>query len=349
MTNLQTSESVLPGHPDKICDFIADSILDAHLSVDPDSRCAVEVLAKGYNIVLSGEVTSRAYVDVCDVARNAITSINRTTYGGKIHNFISQQAPQLNAVVNAGFAGDQGIMFGFACNETHCLLPTSIYYAHKLSKALYDRFDGFKILADGKTQVSVEYDGWTPKRIHTVVASVQHHLDYPVKQVRANLTAIIKEVLPVDDRTIILANHQPWPFTSGSFYADCGLTGRKVVVDAYGSASRVGGGAYSGKDASKVDRSAALMARFAARQIVLQGIAKRVEVEVAYVIGSENPVALQSNVPSGCGDESAATAYIRSLDWRPAAIIERLDLKKPIYSRTTNFSPYGRGQFAWEK
>jgi S-adenosylmethionine synthetase len=348
MANIQTSESVLPGHPDKICDFIADSILDAHLEQDPDSRCAVEVLAKGDNIVLSGEVTSKATVDVENVARFAISSINHVGYGGKIHNFISQQAPQLNSVVNAGFAGDQGIMFGFACDETHYLLPAPIYYAHTLSRALYDRLDGFKILADGKTQVSVEYDGWTPKRIHTVVTSVQHHPDFHVEKVRENLERIIRQTLPVDNQTIILANHQPWPFTSGGIVADCGVTSRKLVVDSYGSASRIGGGGYSGKDPSKVDRSAAYKCRSVAKKLVNLGLCSRVEVCVSYVIGQSKPVSLSCNT-FGTGDEKEVNEYLKTIDWRPRSIIESLDLKRPIYSKYCNFGHFGHLDAPWEK
>ncbi len=350
MNTLHTSESVLPGHPDKICDGIADSILDAHLEQDPNSRVAVEVLAKGDHIILAGEVTSLAEVDCEDIARRAISAITRESWGGTVQNLISRQAPQLNATVANGFAGDQGVMFGFASDETASLMPRPIQLAHGLSRVLWNARDGHHIMSDGKVQVTVEYAGATPIGIHTIVASVQHHPNCSPESARADVKKMLLAAIPaglLTDRTIWLLNHQPAPFVTGGIIADAGVTGRKIVVDSYGSGSRVGGGAYSGKDGTKVDRSAAYFARFVARKVVQSGLAGKVEIEVAYCIGQSEPVSINARC-FGTGDDRLATKMVCEFDWRPRAIIERLQLTRPIFSDTTNFGHFGRPQFTWE-
>ncbi len=362
-----TSESVSEGHPDKVCDYIADSILDAHLEVDPASRVACEVLAKEDHVILAGEITSSAAIDYDRVVRRAIEEIGYVdpdqvfrADNVKILSFLSQQAREISQGVTAATslsgdqgAGDQGIMFGYATDETPELMPLPILLAHRLSASLADlrKHGGVDWLRpDAKTQVSVAYEDNRPVRITDVLISTQH-----TESVRREEIAVFlnSEVIPqcVDgwesDDLRVLVN-PTGSFVQGGPSADAGVTGRKIIVDTYGGMGRHGGGAFSGKDPSKVDRSGAYFCRYVARQVVLNGFARKAEVQVAYAIGVARPISVKVDT-FGTGDECAAADFVkREFDFRPRAIIERLDLLQPIYRRTTNYGHFGKPDLPWE-
>ncbi len=357
-----TSESVSEGHPDKVCDFIADSILDAHLEQDPKSRVACEVLCKDGHLVLAGEITSTAAVDVEQVAVEAVREIGYTDPQRRFHadglailNLIGKQAADIARGVDNSSdlgAGDQGLMFGFATSHTPELMPLPVALAHRVMRLLAELRKSGQVgwlRPDAKAQVSVRFDGQTPIEVTDVVVSTQHAPGVDQRMVRA---FVAEEVLPRaleswwrdGIRTFINPTGE---FSIGGPEGDCGVTGRKIIVDTYGGFARHGGGAFSGKDPTKVDRSAAYFARFVAQQIVRNGIAETAEIQVAYAIGVAQPVSLRVDT-WGTGDDRAAEEFARKFDYRPAAIIERLDLLKPVYRRTTNYGHFGKPGLAWE-
>jgi S-adenosylmethionine synthetase len=361
-----TSESVSEGHPDKVCDYIADSILDAHLTEDPKARVACEVLCKDNNVVLAGEITSKAKVDHEAIARKAIHEIGYNKAcddfnadGVTIYHFLSKQSDDIAQGVNVETnaqndqgAGDQGIMFGYATSETAELMPLPILLAHRLTRGLAeDRRTGkvHWLCPDAKSQVSVLYEGNTPVAVTDVLVSTQHCA--AVEQ--ETIAEYVKSTLA--PRVLGEWNHDgiryfvnpTGVFEKGGPAADAGVTGRKIIVDTYGGFARHGGGAFSGKDPSKVDRSAAYFCRFVSREIVKQGIAKRVEIQVAYAIGVAKPVSVKVET-FGTGDAAAAVEYVKTFDFRPAAIIERLNLLRPIYRKTTNYGHFGKPELPWE-
>ena len=354
-----TSESVSEGHPDKVCDFIADSILDAHLAKDPKSRVACEVLVKSGEVVLAGEITSSAAVNFEAVAREAIREIGYTdpkesfnADGVNVTQFLSRQAGEIGQRVDVGGAGDQGIMFGYATDETPELMPLPILLAHKLAKQLTEARKSKQVSwlrPDAKTQVSVEYADNKPVAVRTVLVSTMHARDvsqHDIKQYVAS--TLCPDVLGSwyrDDIEVLV--NPTGSFVEGGPSADCGVTGRKIIVDSYGGMGRHGGGAFSGKDPSKVDRSGAYFCRFVARQIVKKGIARRAEVQVGYAIGRPEPVSVRVET-FGTGDARAAEELVRTFDFRPRAIIERLDLLRPIYKQSTNYGHFGRPGLSWE-
>ena len=358
-TYVFTSESVSEGHPDKVSDYIADSILDAHLALDPQSRVACEVLVKSGNVVLAGEITSKGAVDYDTVARQAIREIGYTDAaesfnadGVTITQLLTRQAGEIGQGVDVGGAGDQGIMFGYATDETMELMPLPILLAHKLAKRLTDARKNNEVAwlrPDSKTQVSVEYENNEPVAVRTVLVSTMHTTTVSqadIKEYVAN--TLCPDVLGTwHSRDIEVLVNPTGSFVEGGPSADCGVTGRKIIVDTYGGMGRHGGGAFSGKDPSKVDRSGAYFCRFVARQIVTQGIARRAEVQVGYAIGRAEPVSVRVDT-FGTGDARAAEAVVRSFDFRPRAIIERLALLRPIYRASTNYGHFGRSGLSWE-
>ena len=359
-TYVFTSESVSEGHPDKVSDYIADSILDAHLALDPKSRVACEVLVKSGDVVLAGEITSKGDVDYEKVARQAIREIGYTdpkeafnADGVKVTKLISKQSGDIAMGVDTGGAGDQGLMFGYATDETPELMPLPVQLAHKLARRVAEaRHKGEQkwLRPDVKTQVSVEYDGNTPKRVTTVLISTMHAADVTQDKIKAYLgEKIIPDVLGNwwGKHVEVLVN-PTGQFIEGGPSADCGVTGRKIIVDTYGGMGRHGGGAFSGKDPSKVDRSGAYFGRFVARQVVKKGFAKRAEVQVAYAIGRAEPVSVRVDT-FGTGDAKAAEEFAKTFDFRPAAMIERLALRNPIYKKTTNYGHFGKAGLPWEE
>lgn len=355
-----TSESVSEGHPDKVCDFIADSILDAHLAEDPASRVACEVLVKDRRVVLAGEITSRASVDVEAVARAAIRAIGYVDRdeafnadAAEVTVLLTRQAPEIAQGVDTGGAGDQGLMFGFASNETLALMPLPITLAHALAHRLSrDRHEGTVpwLRPDAKTQVSVRYEGNRPVAIDTVLVSTQHRAG----TTRETIEGYVRDVLVPEvlgewhDGTIKLLVNPTGSFVLGGPSADAGVTGRKIIVDSYGGAGRHGGGAFSGKDGTKVDRSGAYFARWVARQVVRERLADKAEVQVAYAIGVAHPVSVRVDT-FGTGDARAAAEFVRGFDYRPRAIIEQLGLTRPIFRTTTNYGHFGRPGLPWER
>ena len=368
---LFTSESVTEGHPDKICDKISDSLLDAYLAQDPKSRVAVETMVKTGFVVCAGEVTSKAVIEIAKVARKAITEIGYTdssmgfdagTCG--VLAAVEQQSPDIAMGVDSSAkkeqgAGDQGLMFGYAVNETRQLMPMPIDLSHKLARRLTqvrkkNIIEGLR--PDGKTQVTVEYENDKPRRFDAIVVSTQHAAS--VKQ-RALREAIIEEVilptLPakmIDKKTKFHIN-PTGRFVVGGPFGDAGLTGRKIIVDTYGGMGRHGGGAFSGKDPSKVDRSAAYFARYVAKNIVAAKVASRCEVQVAYAIGVAKPMGVYVTT-FGTGvvsDEKISKAVSKLFDFRPAAIVDTLDLLRPIYAPTAAYGHFGRTEktFTWER
>lgn len=354
-----TSESVSEGHPDKVCDFIADSILDAYLAQDPYSRVACEVLVKDRHVVLAGELTSRGQVDVEAVVREAIRTIGYVDPSEPFHAdgvdvrvLLTRQAPEISQGVDVGGAGDQGIMFGYASDETPALMPLPITLAHALSRRLAsDRHDGVVawLRPDAKTQVSVRYDGARPVQVDTVLISTQHDAAVAQGEISAYVRdALIPAVLGEWNRSGLTVLVNPTgSFVQGGPSADAGVTGRKIIVDSYGGAGRHGGGAFSGKDGTKVDRSGAYFARFVARAVVAAGLASRAEVQVAYAIGVADPVSVRVET-FGTGDDEGATRFAEGFDYRPQAIIERLGLRRPIFRTTTNYGHFGRAGLPWE-
>jgi S-adenosylmethionine synthetase len=365
-----TSESVTEGHPDKICDQVSDSILDEFLASDSDSRVAVETLTSTGIVFVAGEVTSTRRVDIQKVVRNVIREIgyDRPEYGFdsescSVLESIHEQSPDISLGVTPNMdkeqgAGDQGLMFGYATNETAELMPLPIIMAHKLSMKLSTLRKQKKlgwIRPDGKSQVSVVYEGTKPVRIDTVVISTQHAPDISLSQLREEIIGkVIKEICSdwITPNSKFLVN-PTGRFVIGGPQADTGLTGRKVIADTYGGAGRHGGGAFSGKDPSKVDRSACYMARYIAKNIVAAGLAEKCEVQLAYAIGLPNPVSVMVNTfgTGSVDDELIEGRVKKSFEMKPADIIRILDLKRPIYKKTAAYGHFGRNEpeFTWER
>lgn len=367
---LFTSESVTEGHPDKICDKISDALLDEYLRQDPDSRVAIETLTTTGLVVVAGEVTSKAKFDIQQVVRNTIKEIgyDKPEYGFDADSCsvmvsIHAQSPDISQGVTPTDnkdqgAGDQGLMFGYAVNESDELMPLPILMAHKLTRRLSELRKSKElpwVRPDGKSQVSVEYEDSRPKRIEAVVISTQHSPNIDNEQIKQQI--IEKVVKPVCDKwwhdKIKIYVNPTGRFVIGGPPGDSGLTGRKIIVDTYGGAGRHGGGAFSGKDPSKVDRSACYMCRYIAKNIVAAGLADKCEVQVAYAIGVAEPVSLMVNT-FGTGklpEEDIENLVRKHFDMRPAAIISHLDLKRPIYKDTAAFGHFGRTDvsFPWEK
>jgi S-adenosylmethionine synthetase len=362
---LFTSESVTEGHPDKIADQISDAVLDAVLTDDPTGRVACEVLVTTGTCIVAGEITTKTYVDVQRIARGTIDYVgyNDATYGFDchtcgVHNLIQSQSPDIAMGVDTGGAGDQGLMFGFACDETPELMPLPIMLAHKLVRQLSDvrRQGGLDFLRpDGKSQVSVEYVGNTPKRIEAVVVSTQHSAEVSTEDLRAEVKKhIIDPIVPsglVDSQTKYHIN-PTGRFVVGGPHGDTGLTGRKIIVDTYGGMGRHGGGAFSGKDPTKVDRSACYMARYIAKNLVASKLASRVEVQLAYAIGVADPVSVTVDTfGTGVIPDERFTELVReNFLLTPRGIIDALKLRRPIYRKTAAFGHFGRTEesFTWE-
>ena len=351
-----TSESVTDGHPDKICDQIADAILDEALRQDPDSHMAVEASIKDDLVMIFGECTTKADIDYEAVALQVIREIG---YQEEYHVMtkIAQQSLEITQAVahDEISAGDQGIMFGYACNETEALMPAPIYYAHKLTKALSDyKKKDARFRPDGKSQVTVEYQDGKVKRIDTIVISAQHTHEMTQEELRdIILSNIVKSVIPrhlMDENTRIYVNPSG-SFVLGGSWGDSGTTGRKIVCDSYGGMGRVGGGCFSSKDPSKVDRSAAYYCRYVAKNVVAHGLADRCEVGVAYAIGMSNPVSLLIDTfgTAKVSEEEIYKFVNDNFSFKVKDIITELDLKKPIYRNTTNFGHFGREGFSWER
>ena len=365
--HLFTSESVTEGHPDKICDQISDAILDEILTQDPDARVACETCVSTGLVHIMGEITTSCYVDFQKLVREVVAGIGytRAKYGfdadtcAVISN-IDGQSPDIALGTNdqVGGAGDQGMMFGYACDETPELMPLPISLAHKLARRLAEvRKSGEMdyLRPDGKSQVTVEYEGDCPVRVDTVVISTQHREDVQMDRLRADvMDKVIRAVIPaalLDEHTKYFIN-PTGRFVIGGPQGDSGLTGRKIIVDTYGGYARHGGGAFSGKDPSKVDRSAAYAARWVAKNIVAAGLARRCEVQLAYAIGVAQPVSIMVDTfgTGAAGDDKIEAAVEKVFDLTPAAIIRDLDLRKPIYRRLAAYGHMGREDLGvrWE-
>lgn len=376
MKRLFTSESVTEGHPDKLCDYISDSILDSFLEKDENSRVACETVAGKGEIFITGEITSKAEVDIEKVVRQAIKEVGydnseididyRTC---KIIISLSKQSPDIALGVDKSLetkkgegiesegAGDQGLMFGFACDETKELMPLPISLAHRLAKRLSE-VRKQKIISylrpDGKVQVTIEYNDGKPVRVDIIVISTQHDSDVDLDVLKKDIKdKVIKEIVPkelLDEKTKYYIN-PTGRFVIGGPLGDSGLTGRKIIVDTYGGYARHGGGAFSGKDATKVDRSAAYMARFLAKNIVANGYAKKCEIQFAYSIGVAKPVSIYIDTfgTNTIPEEEIVDKIKSKFDLTPRGIIEYLDLKKPIYRKTTNYGHFGKEDLSWEK
>ncbi len=372
--HLFTSESVGEGHPDKLCDQVSDAILDACLKDDPASHVACETFASTALVLVGGEITTNTYVDVQSVVRNIAREIGYTNsdFGldcesMAVLNMIHAQSPDINqGVAGSGLseyrgqqgAGDQGMMFGFACTETPELMPAPIMYAHALLHRATDLRKSKTIpwlRPDAKSQVTVEYDGHRPIRIDTVVVSHQHGPEVAYEAIKE---CVIEEIVkPVREPTGLLDRNTKYyinptgRFVVGGPFGDTGLTGRKIIVDTYGGMGRHGGGAFSGKDPSKVDRSAAYMARYVAKNIVAAGFAERCEIQLAYAIGVPFPVSVMVDTfGTGTVDEQRITEAVKQVfDLTPAGIVKTLDLCRPIYQATAAYGHFGRSQFPWEK
>ena len=359
-----TSESVTEGHPDKLADLISDSILDECLKQDKNSRVAVETFVSGNTVTIAGQVTTKAEFDIDNLVRNTIKQIGydneetdmdyRTC---KIDINITKQSSDIAMGVDNGGAGDQGIMFGYASNETENYMPYAINMAHKLSKRLAEVRKNATIpylRPDGKVQVTVEYEDDKPKRIETILISTQHNSDISQEQLKKDIIeSVINAVVPenmMDANTKIYVN-PTGRFVIGGPLGDTGLTGRKIIVDTYGGYARHGGGAFSGKDASKVDRSATYMLRHIAKNIVANGYAEKCEIQVSYAIGMKGPLSIYINT-FGTGkktEEELVEIIKKNFDLTPNGIIEYLHLKEPIYTQTTNYGHFGKDNLPWEK
>jgi len=364
--HLFTSESVTEGHPDKIADQISDSILDAILAQDPAARVACETLVTTGLAVVAGEITTSARIEYQDVVREAIADVGytRAKYGFDaetcaVLSTIHKQSPNIAQGVDTGGAGDQGLMFGYACRETEELMPLPIMLAHKLVRGLSDtRRQGVLdyLRPDGKSQVTVEYDGNRPVRVDAVVVSSQHSPLVSNDTMRADITEkIIKKIIPadmMDSKTKIFINPTGL-FVVGGPHGDAGVTGRKIIVDTYGGAAPHGGGAFSGKDPTKVDRSACYMARYIAKNVVAAGLADRAMVQLAYAIGVADPVSVMVDTEdTGKIPEETITDLVRQhFKLTPRGIMEELDLRRPIYKKTAAFGHFGRTEpeFTWER
>ena len=363
---LFTSESVTEGHPDKIADQVSDAVLDAVLADDPTSRVACETLLTTGLIVLAGEITTNFRGTLTDVARDAVREVGytRAKYGFDadtcaVVSTLHGQSPDIALGVDPGGAGDQGLMFGYACSETEELMPLPIMLSHGLVRALSRARRAGEIVylrPDGKSQVTVEYEGDTPVRVDAVVVSSQHSDDVSTEQIRKDITEeIINRVVPehlLDENTKIYVN-PTGRFVTGGPHGDSGLTGRKIIVDTYGGMAPHGGGAFSGKDPTKVDRSASYMARYIAKNLVAAGIADRVQVQLAYAIGVADPVSvLVETFGTGRIPEDKIAELVREhFELTPRGIIESLDLRRPIYRKTAAFGHFGRTEpeFSWEQ
>ena len=376
MKRLFTSESVTEGHPDKLCDYISDSILDSYLAKDKNARVACETVAGKGEIYITGEITSTANVDIEQVVRDTIKEVGYADSGYdidyrtcKIYINLSKQSPDIALGVDKSLedkegkdvesegAGDQGLMFGYACDETEELMPLPISLAHKLSKRLTE-VRREKIIdylrPDGKTQVTVEYDEDKPVRVDTIVISAQHLPDVDMKVLKKDIIEkVIKPTVPanlLDENTKYFIN-PTGRFVIGGPLGDSGLTGRKIIVDTYGGAARHGGGAFSGKDPTKVDRSASYMARHIAKNIVANGYAKKCEIQIAYSIGVAKPVSIYVNTygTNMIPEEEIVEKINNTFDLTPRGIINYLDLQRPIYRQTTNYGHFGKKDLPWEK
>ena len=375
---LFTSESVTEGHPDKVCDRIADAVLDAYISQDKNSRVALEVCCKGEHLYMLGEITGMGSVDLPAVARRVIKDIGYNSAelgfdaeGVKIECNIEKQSPDIAMGVDSSFeekegdmdkygktgAGDQGMMFGYACTETPELMPLAIALAHKLTRRLtYVRKSGILsyLRPDGKAQVTVRYIGGVPAGIDAVVVSTQHSPDVKMEDLRVDIkNEVIDAVIPAEmmDESTKLFINPTGRFVLGGPAGDSGVTGRKIIVDTYGGYCPHGGGAFSGKDPTKVDRSACYMARYICKNVVAAGLAERCQMQVAYAIGVASPVSVTIDT-FGTGkvsDAQLARAVQVVFDLRPAAIIDKLDLLNPIYERTSNYGHFGSEEFSWER
>ena len=361
-----TSESVTEGHPDKICDQVSDAVLDAMLKDDPLSRVACECYATTGMIVVGGEITTKTYIDLQELVRNVIKDIgyNKPCYRFDsesccVINVINHQSPDIAQGVDTGGAGDQGMMFGYACSETKEYMPASIMFSHKLVKKIADiRRNNNKLMPylrpDTKSQVSVEYnENHEIQRVDTVVISAQHDPDVDQKDIRRDIIEnVIKVVIPkelLDEDTKFHIN-PTGKFEIGGPFGDTGLTGRKIIVDTYGGAAPHGGGAFSGKDPTKVDRSGAYAARHIAKNIVASGIAKECTIQLSYAIGVAQPVSIHIDThgTSNINNSEIAEFVKENIDLTPDGIIKRLDLRKPIYRTTAAYGHFGREEFPWE-
>ena len=375
MKKLFTSESVTEGHPDKLCDYISDSILDAYLALDPFSRVACETVCGKGEIYITGEITSKAKINIEEIVRNTIKDVGfknaNTDIDYKTCNIIiniSKQSPDIALGVDKSLetkqgemksigAGDQGLMFGFACDETEELMPLPICLAHKLAKQLtMVRKENLLnyIKPDGKVQVTVEYENDVPLRIDTIVVSSQHTEDTDLEVLRKDIKKdVINKIVPnslLDEDTKYYIN-PTGRFVIGGPYGDSGLTGRKIIVDTYGGYSRHGGGAFSGKDPTKVDRSACYMARHIAKNVVANKYAKKCEIQLAYAIGVAKPVSIYVDTfnTNTIPEEEIINKIKNKFDLTPSGIIDYLDLRKPIYKLTTNYGHFGKPNLSWEK
>ncbi len=366
MRYLFTSESVSEGHPDKVADQISDSILDALLAQDKYSRVACETMVTTGQVIVAGEVTTNAYVDIHEIVRNTIREIGYTKAEYKfdsescgILNAIHSQSADIAMGVNTGGAGDQGMMFGYANSETPELMPAAIMYAHQLVKKLADiRKKNLKLMPylrpDAKSQVTIEYDGRKPVRVDAVVISTQHDPTVSQKRIKDDvINNVIKKVIParlLDKKTKYYVN-PTGNFVIGGPHGDSGLTGRKIIVDTYGGRAPHGGGAFSGKDPSKVDRSAAYATRHLAKNVVAAGLAEECQIQVAYAIGVAEPVSIYVQT-FGTGvmpDAEISKILTKNVDMTPRGIIKRLNLLRPIYKRSAAYGHFGRNEFSWEQ
>jgi S-adenosylmethionine synthetase len=367
---LFTSESVTEGHPDKVADQISDSVLDAVLAKDPHGKVACETLVTTGVAFIAGEITTDAYVDIPNIARQVIKDVGYTdaNYGFDyqtcaVITSIDEQSPDIRlGVVGKHGAGDQGMMFGYACTETPVLMPLPIFLAHQMASRLAEVRKQGKLMPylrpDGKTQVTIEYEDGKPKRVHTVVVSAQHDADAALEDIREDARKhVVEHVLEKygmdkDDKYILYVN-PTGRFVEGGPKADSGLTGRKIIVDTYGGVGSHGGGAFSGKDPSKVDRSGSYAARHIAKNIVAAGLARTCAIQIAYAIGEPEPVSIMvDTLGTGSADDAKLTEAVRKVfDLTPDGIIERLKLRQPVYRRTAAYGHFGREEdnFTWEK